>query len=367
MGRKEEVAQKKERVLAYMKKQGLGAVLLGSTAGFAWYTAGGQNHVSTASEKGVARVLVTPERDYLLANNIEMPRLLAEEVPEGLFEVIEHPWFDEGFAVEALGKVMPLDGIASDDAFGGTSQLPSDFVELRYSLIPDEVVRYKWLGRHVSEVLEAACALMKAGMTELRVAGQISRLCYGFGIIPVVVLVAADERISRFRHPIPTEKEVERCAMLVLCGKKGGLICSATRLVHLGPVPEELKRKHRAVCEVDATFILGTVEGADVGELFRRAQETYTRHGYPDEWKLHHQGGATGYATRDFKVTGSTKRKVLKNQAFAWNPSITGTKSEGTIVATDDGPEIITAAIAAPTISIEVGGEVIHRPAIWER
>jgi len=367
VGRTDEIAQKKERVLGHMKQKGLGAVLLGSTAGFSWYTAGGQNHVSTGSEKGVARVLVTPERDYILANNIEMPRLLAEEVPEGQFEAVEHPWFDEASAVTSLGKIMRVGEIGSDDGFGGTDLVSPDFVELRYSLLPDEVVRYRWLGRHVSEVLEAACAQVRAGITELRVAGEISRLCYGFGIIPVVVLVAADERISRFRHPIPTEREVERCAMLVLCGKKGGLICSATRLVHLGPVPEELRRKHQAVCEVDATFILGTVAGADLGELFRRAQETYAKHGYPEEWKLHHQGGATGYSTRDFKVTESTKRKVLSNQAFAWNPSIAGTKSEGTIVATEGGPEIITAAIAAPTVSVEVGGEVIHRPAIWER
>jgi len=33
MGRKEEVAQKKGRILAYMKKQGLGAVLFGVDCG----------------------------------------------------------------------------------------------------------------------------------------------------------------------------------------------------------------------------------------------------------------------------------------------------------------------------------------------
>ena len=367
MSRTDEIAQKRDRVLGYMREKGLEGVLLGSTASFAWYTAGGQNHVSTGSEKGVARVLVTPGRDHLLANNIEMPRLLAEEVPEGRFEPVEHPWFDETSATADLAKLIRPERVASDDGFAGTDVLPADFAELRYSLFPEEIVRYKWLGRHVSEVLEGACAQVRAGMTELRVAGQICHLCYGFGIIPVVLLVAADERIARFRHPIPTEKEVERCAMLVLCGKKGGLICSATRLVHLGPVPEELERKHRAVCEVDATFILGTEVGADVGQLFQKATEAYARHGYPDEWKQHHQGGATGYATRDFKVTRSTRRRVLENQAFAWNPSIAGTKSEGTIVATERGPEIMTAAVAGPTIPIEIEGQVIHRPAIWER
>ncbi len=58
---------------------------------------------------------------------------------------------------------------------------------------------------------------------------------------------------------------------------------------------------------------------------------------------------------------------VQENQAFTWNPSITGTKSEDTILATSKGPEMITRPILYPTLSMEVEGISFIRPAILEK
>ena len=55
-----------------------------------------------------------------------------------------------------------------------------------------------------------------------------------------------------------------------------------------------------------------------------------------------HQGGPCGYQGRDYLGSPTAPGVVLENQPFAWNPSITGTKSEDTILATVAGPEIIT-------------------------
>jgi hypothetical protein len=56
--------------------------------------------------------------------------------------------------------------------------------------------------------------------------------------------------------------------------------------------------------------------------------------GYPEEYQLHHQGGAIGYTGRDYKINFQTKEVVQENQGFVWNPSITGSKSEDTMLAT---------------------------------
>ena len=54
---------------------------------------------------------------------------------------------------------------------------------------------------------------------------------------------------------------MERYAMLVLCGRKWGLVCSITRLVHFGALSDEVRRKMQATAQVDATFIAATRPG----------------------------------------------------------------------------------------------------------
>jgi hypothetical protein len=57
---------------------------------------------------------------------------------------------------------------------------------------------------------------------------------------------------------------------------------------------------------------------------------------------------------------------VEPGQAFAWNPSITGVKSEDTILVGKEKNEVITATGDWPTIPVEIDARVIHRPVILE-
>ena len=146
-----------------------------------------------------------------------------------------------------------------------------------------------------------------------------------------MLLIAADERISRFRHPIPTSKRVERMCMLVAGARMKGLICSATRIIHFGKLSADLVEKHRAVCTVDAALLAHTVPGETAGDAMKAGIAAYTAAGYPDEWTLHHQGADRLQAAR-VPRHGGEHTGDSPEQAFAWNPSITGTKSEDTVL-----------------------------------
>jgi len=207
---------------------------------------------------------------------------------------------------------------------------------------------------------------LRPGLSEEEIAARLSAEVMRHGIVPTVLLVGADERAFKYRHPLPTDKRLEKYALLTLCGRKGGLIANLSRLVHFGPLPAELQRKQEAVARVDATFIAYTVPGARAGDVFTRGLEAYAAVGYPDEWKLHHQGGATGYEGRDYKATPSSPEIVQVNQAFTWNPSIAGTKSEDTIIVSEGGYEFLTTSPDWPTIPVEVKGRIVERPAILE-
>ena len=129
----------------------------------------------------------------------------------------------------------------------------------------------------------------------------------------------------------------------------------------------ELREKYEANVFIDCTFMAHTRPGVPAREVLQKGIDAYQEKGYPEEWKLHHQGGSIGYTGRDYRVNFKTPDIVQENQAFTWNPSITGTKSEDTILATSKGPEMITRPILYPTLSMKVEGISFIRPAILEK
>ncbi len=361
MTREEEVAQKTKQVHAFLDKENLDGLLLTKRANFAWLTAGGNNHVVAGSEVGAASLLITQKGKFLLTDNIESPRLQAEEM-EGLdFEVLTAPWH-EGGRVAAVRKKAAGLRLGSDIAQDEARVMDGKIAKLRFSLLEPEIHRYRQLGRDCAVAMTETCKKLRPGLTEFEVAGDVSARLLAAAIIPQVVLVAADERIRLFRHPIPTNKKIEKCCMVVICGYRGGLILSMTRIVHFGPLSDDLKRRHQAVVEVDAATIAATRPGSTAGQVFSVLKQAYAKAGFPEEWQHHHQGGATGYASREWKATREDDpTPILANQAFAWNPSIAGTKSEDTIIALPAGPELLSPTPDLPAITVQTAAGPMQR------
>ena len=361
-----ERTEKQRRVVEFLDAREFDGLLLNRVDSFAWYTGGGECHVNMAAETGVGALLVRRDGAVLITNNVERPRLMEEELGGlGLGEEIRDWWQDDlGPIVQHLA---PGRKIASDTDVPGTIFAAPDIARLRWALTPEEVRRYRALGREVGEAIGEACMTVQPGMTEHEAAAALAAAHLRRGLQPIVVLIAADERLLKYRHPIPTGNKITRAVMLVVCGRRSGLIVSATRIVHFGRVPAELAKKHAAVTAVDAAFIAATRVGARIGDVFNAGLEAYAAQGFPQEWTLHHQGGPTGYAARDYRAVEATDGPVLANQAFAWNPSIAGTKSEDTIIATPDGPEIISLSPGMHTGEISAAGLRLRRHDILVR
>ena len=123
-------------------------------------------------------------------------------------------------------------------------------------------------------------------MTEYEIAAALSHEAQRRGVQPIVNLVATDERIFMLRHPLPTGKTMQHYAMVVLCGRRHGLVISLTRLVHFGKLSSELTRKNDAVAKIDAAFIAATRPGVTLGEVFAKGVAAYAATGYPEEWRF---------------------------------------------------------------------------------
>jgi len=364
----QEMDLKRSKVADFLDRYQLDAVLLTHRANFAWLTAGCVNHVGQASEIGNATLVATRDGLQCVANTIESPRMRAEELHDRNIEVVEFAWFDPQDAARVWADVGGGRKAAADVILPGMPghvvPLPAAFHELRWQLCEPEMRRYRTLGTAIGAGLQEVCRQAQPGMTELEIAAALAARLNREGTRTPVLLVAADERIDRYRHPLPTPRRIDSRVMVVVSAERAGLFGSATRLVSFGSVPPGLRHRHDAVVRVDAALIAATRPGRTLGEIFRTAQQSYAEAGYPDEWKRHHQGGSTGYLGREVRADPSCKVAVVANQAFAWNPSIGGTKSEDTILVTDSGTEILTQGVDWPMIDVCVDGRTLRRPDI---
>lgn len=366
MNRSEEFEAKLACARSFMRERDLAGLLLCRRPNFSWLGCGARNRVYSGAELANGHFLVTRERVVFLSNNIERRRWLAEEL-EGLpLEAREYPWYDEN-PRGVVAEIIPQGDWATDTPVPDGRLIPDEIATLRYSLLPAEIKRYAGVCRDAEEAVREVAQTFARGESEHDVARRIMGAAQERGLDAVVCLVAADERIALYRHPLPTHKCVERMAMLVLGAERSGLYVSLTRLVHFGSLPEDLKRKHLAVCGVDAALTHHTIPGRPWSEVFREGVAAYAREGFPEEWKLHHQGGPAGYQPREFKVTPRETRCVAPHQGVAWNPSITGTKCEDTMLVEEGGHRYLSAARDWPMVRAEIEGRPYLRPDILVR
>ncbi len=361
-----ELAVKHQRVAALLEQQRLAGLLLGRNSSVSWALAGGEAHVATNSETAVAAVLYTPERNYVLADHIEMPRLKAEELNGLPFEPVEFPWHEPGRRAALIAELCGGGAVAGDIHEPGVQWAGDAIAALRHPLTVEEQARLRDLGNRAGTAIETAIGEIAPGMHEYAIAGLLAEECLLRDITPVVLLVATDDRVQRFRHPIPTSKALERYAMLVLCARRWGLIVSVTRLLHFGAIPAEIQARATACARIDAATIAATRPGTTARAIFAQLQRAYADEGFADEWRYHHQGGAAGYENREWVAHPDAAYPVYAGQAFAWNPSIAGAKCEDTVLIRDRGCEILTATANWPKLAIQVADQIIERPTILE-
>src|SRR5688500_3761813 len=205
-----ELEEKQERLVQAAKESGLDGILLATHHNIAWLTGGRSNRIDASREIGTARLLVTADgRRFVLANAIEMPRLRAEALAGLDYEPIEYPWTDDqdaGFAVRsARGVLGEGAAIAADWPLPDTLPIEGALSRARHLLPDGEIDRYRALGRDAGVALGSLCLTLEPGNEEHAIARRIADAAAGIGARAIVALVGADERLRRFRHPVPTE------------------------------------------------------------------------------------------------------------------------------------------------------------------
>lgn len=330
---------RREDLRALMERRGVGALLMSRPANFAWYTGGADNRVDHADPAGVAGILLTPGAEYVLTDNVEAPRMRAEQTPG--MEIAEHPWHT---GPDALLKDLVGDAPLGTDLPAEAAPDLSDGIDpLRRVLDEEAVEAYRSVGADAVAAVSEAAASLSPGTDELDAAAGLAAACRRRGLFAPVLLAASEARLGSYRHPIPRGGPLGGRAMLVACAERGGLYANLTRIVPFDdPAPDVARRQEACEDILRRMREEATRPGATLAEAFAACQTFYAEAGFPEGWRDHHQGGTTGYASREVVATPGTEEEIKTNQAFAWNPSLPGGKAEETFVLLPDGPEVLT-------------------------
>lgn len=326
--RRKQVAERLDRLRELGQRRG-GVPVLASRANVAWATVGGQHHVVTASASGVGRLVVGPAATAFVAPSIEAGRLDAEEFAGLDLDIVAAPWWEPTAMDRAIAELVAGHPVLDDAA------IEEDLRPERSVLSAADIDRLAVLGRMAEAAVVNSLAAVVPGTTEDELAASlVGRIV---GARAPVVLVAADERIALFRHPLPTAKPVRRRVMLVLVAEAWGLHVAVTRIRELVEPDPEIAQRLRLVEDVHRAMIEATTVGATLGDVLAVAQSAYAAAGRPDEWRDHHQGGSIAYNGREVVATPGEPTEIRPGMAFAWNPSIAGAKAEDTFVLASDG------------------------------
>jgi Xaa-Pro dipeptidase len=331
--------QRHEQIGDILERAERGAIVLGRFANFAWYTGGADNRVDHSAPFGVAQVVITRDRSYVLTNTIEAERMKIEQTPA--LEVVSYPWYED--PTPTLRELSAGRPIGSDGGVPDSRDVSSQVAILRRVLDTDAIVQYRQVGRLTVAAVDEAAAELTPDMSEFEAAARLEAACRRRGLYSPVVMASGDDRITQYRHPVVHDSVFRRRVMLVVCGERYGLYACLTRFVHFEEPDAELQHRF-AACDTILQRMRdeATQPGTTLADAFQGCTRFYADAGFPDEWTLHHQGGMTGYATREVIATPLTRDPIEVGQAFAWNPSITGAKAEETFVLTESGPEIVT-------------------------
>lgn len=362
MTRLEEIAVKINRLYKLMEAEELDAVYLKRQDDFSWITAGGRNYVGLG-EMGNCGILVTFDKVYAVTNTVEARRMKDEEkLEEFCADIKVYPWYDGSKEAAIVKELAGSDRIGADyGASFAVKNTASAVKDLRASLTESEIERYRELGYLASLALEETASRLRPGNTEYDSVSIMSGILAENGMEMASMMCASDDRISLYRHPVPTMRRLGKRVQLGGNFRKYGLTVCMSRFVHFEKVSEDLERQYLANQQIDLAIMEATRPGRLLSEVLEDARRIYAEYGYPEEFEKHHQGGPTGYAPRDYRVDFTHNIPVVENQAFCWNPSITGTKSEDTILVRKDGFEFITGPVLFPSRDVSVNGHTYRR------
>jgi len=361
-----DILEKKDRILSFLDNKKLDAAVIGKPDNFAWFTCGGNNQVVKAWDTGFSYLIISREKNILVSQIMDGPRVIDEELKGLEIEYMPLKW--TGITrEEQVAKLIRGRKVISDTPVDGAIYSTRELYSLHYPFTELETRRVRWLAEKTEEILRATADAIIPGITEIETAGMLLGEFGKLGIECEVLLIGSDERIGKYRHPVPADKKIKNFVLLHPATKKWGLHVPMTRMLSFGIQPAETVKKYEAACKIASAAISMCKEGEKITNILDEQMKLYKELGYEEEWGNHFHGGITGYQLVELVTYSNKDAMVILNQPHDWFITLTGVKVEEICLTTEKGIEVITVRGNWPVREHEYRGFVCKMPEILYR
>lgn len=343
---------KQERVHAFLQREGLDALVIGRQDNFAWITAGGDSRVITTSEIGFAYLVLAQDRHWLVSHSMDGQRFMDEQATDQGYDLATLYWH-QGSPQDKILELTRGMRVGADFPLTGARHYGPEIVDLHYPFSDLDLERCRWIGQTANRILSEVAQGLEPGISEQEVAATLLHRYALEGLTIDVLIVGFDDRITRYRHPMPTGNTLQRYALLHPAARRWGLHANITRLVHWGEPPSTTRRAIDGVATIGGHVASMLAPGVAFADILTEQIRLYRKLGYPGEWMYHFQGGITGYTLADPTRCTNPEAAIVERQAYDYFITITGAKYEEFTLLTENGAEIASLGPGWPTRTIQ--------------
>lgn len=364
--RRRRVLHARGRLADVAERVGGRPLVLSSTAAVAWATGGISTPIDRVAAVDPVWVVYRDGAMTLVASSVEAERLGADfDLGDLDLTVVSAPWYEVDAHRRQVERMVGTD--CASDVPGLGLDAVVELTSARLGLGAAEIDVMAGLSRVAADAVEGALSRWRPGeSTDREIAAQVARHLEVYGADAVCLIVGADERLARFRHPVMRGDVAHRSVMVVVVARAFGLHVALTRLASVDEVIDATLIER---CEVvNQRVAEATKVGATWGDVYTALARGYREVGQPDAWREHFQGGPIGYAQREFELSPDSSRSPWWHEvipagcATAFNPSLAGgAKIEDTYVVGGDSLTCLTSTPRWPRLSGDNPGADVLR------
>jgi Xaa-Pro dipeptidase len=321
------------------------------------------------SERPVVAIFTADREPVIVLPELEM--LKVKGMPVKAFPYPENPAEWDGVfrsAVQSLGldrkrigmeprQMRLLEFRYLESAVGATSRRPdfpdaSDVVSrLRVRKDADEIAAMRKAVRVAQSALEATIPLIKIGMTEKEIAGELVVQLLRNGSqseVPFAPIISGGPNAAN-PHATPSDRKIQRGDLLVVDwgAAVDGYISDLTRTFAVGEVDDECRKIHRLVMEANAAGRAAGKPGLPCANVDIAARTVIEKAGY-GQYFTHRTGHGIGMEGHEEPYMRGDNMQLLEpGMAFTVEPGIylperNGVRIEDNVVITENGAECLS-------------------------